>query len=121
MCGGLIIIRPGAMLGLHWHPNSNEWNYVLAGRAEVSLYGARGRGPVAEFAPGEVAYYPRGFGHAIRNVGLEPLEIVQVWDAGCFEEITLAGMIAALPPRLLATTLPGVTKGVLDQLRSRPG
>ncbi len=121
MCGGLITIRPGAMLGLHWHPNSNEWNYVLAGRAEVSLYGARGRGPVAEFAPGEVAYYPRGFGHAIRNVGLEPLEIVQVWDAGRFEEITLAGMIAASPPRLLAKTLPGVTKGVLDQLRSRPG
>ena len=45
MCGSLITIRPGGMLGLHWHPNSNEWNYVLAGHAEVSLYGARGRGP----------------------------------------------------------------------------
>ena len=105
MCGGLITIRPGGMLGLHWHPNSNEWNYVLAGHAEVSLYGARGRGPVAEFAPGEVAYFPRGFGHAIRNIGVEPLEIVQVWDAGRFEEITLAGMIAAAPPQLVGANL----------------
>ncbi len=78
MCGGLITIRPGAMLGLHWHPNSNEWNYVLAGRAEVALYGAQGRGLVEAFAPGDVAYFPRGFGHAIRNIGTEPLVVVQV-------------------------------------------
>ena len=121
MCGGLISIRPGAMLGLHWHPNSNEWNYVLAGRAEVSLYGARGRGPVATFAPGEVAYYPRGFGHAIRNVGVEPLEIVQVWDAGRFEEITLAGMIAAAPSWLVAKTFPGVPEATLERMRRQRG
>ena len=119
MCGGLIAMRPGAMLGLHWHPNSNEWNYVLAGRAEVSLYGACGLGPVAEFAPGEVAYFPRGFGHAIRNVGVEPLEIVQVWDAGRFEEITLAGMIAAAPPQVLARTFPGVPEATLERIRQR--
>ena len=120
MCGGLITIRPGAELGLHWHPNSNEWNYVLAGRARIALYGARGRGAIEEFAPGDVAYFPRGFGHAIRNVGAEPLEIVQVWDSGRFEEITLAKWLAAAPPRLVAAVFPGVPRATLDRLRG-PG
>ena len=97
MCGGLITIRPGAELGLHWHPNSSEWNYVLAGEAQIALYGAYGRGAVDHFTPGDVAYFPRGFGHAIRNVGPGPLDIVQVWDSGHFEEITLAGMISHAP------------------------
>ena len=116
MCGGLIEIRPGAMLGLHWHPDSSEWNYVLAGRAEVSLFGARGCGAVTEFAPGDVAYFPRGYGHAIRNIGSEPLHIVQVWDSGRFREITLAGMIAHAPPCLLAANFPGVPKVTLERL-----
>ena len=118
MCGGLITIRPGAMLGLHWHPNSNEWNYVLAGRAEVSLYGARGRGSVDVFAPGDVAYYPRGFGHAIRNIGDKPLVVVQVWDSGRFEEITLMRWIAAAPAELVAALLPGVSPDTLARLRT---
>ena len=117
MSGGLIEIRPGAMLGLHWHPNSSEWNYVLAGRAEVAIYGARGRGSVADIAPGDVAYYPRGYGHAIRNVGDEPLRIVQVWDSGDFEEITLAKWLAAAPARLVQATFPDVPKATLDRLR----
>ena len=119
MCGGLIEIRPGEMLGLHWHPNSSEWNYVLAGRAQVSLFGARGRGDVAEFAPGDVAYFPRGYGHAIRNTGAEPLRIVQVWDSGRFEEITLAGMIRHAPPRLVSASFPDVRKATLAELRGK--
>ena len=33
--------------------------------------------------------FPQGFGHAIKNVGDEDLEIVQTWDNGKFEEIDL--------------------------------
>ena len=117
MCGGLITIRPGAQLGLHWHPNSSEWNYVLAGRARIALYEAEGRGPVETFGPGEVAYFPRGMGHAIRNDGAEPLRIVQVWNAGRFEEITLKGLLRAAPEPLLARNLAGVPAATLSALR----
>jgi mannose-6-phosphate isomerase-like protein (cupin superfamily) len=62
---------------LHWNVNANEWHYFLRGKGQVALFGSGGRGKVAEFKPGDVAYIPQGFGHAIKNVGDEDLEIVQ--------------------------------------------
>lgn len=54
--------------------NANEWHYYLRGTAQVGLFGSGGRGRVAEFKPGDVAYLPIGYGHAIRNIGKDDLE-----------------------------------------------
>ncbi len=61
-----------------------------------------GRGKVAEFKPGDVAYIPQGFGHAIKNVGDEDLEIVQTWDNGKFEEIDLTKWVQSSPRYMAA-------------------
>lgn len=102
MSGGLMTIRPGALRELHWHPNANEWHYYLRGQAQVLLFGSGGRSKVADFKPGDVAYLPAGYGHAIRNTGTEDLEIVLTFDGGHYEEISLTDWIAASPPHLLA-------------------
>nr|WP_308347006.1 cupin domain-containing protein [Serratia marcescens] len=26
-------MKPGAIRELHWHPNANEWQYYIAGKA----------------------------------------------------------------------------------------
>jgi oxalate decarboxylase len=102
MSGGLMTIRPGALRELHWHPNANEWHYYLRGHAQVLLFGSGGRGKVADLKPGDVAYLPAGYGHAIRNTGPEDLEIVLTFDSGHYEEISLTDWMAASPPHLLA-------------------
>jgi len=43
----------------------------------VALFGSGRRGEVAEFKPGDVAYISQDFGHAIKNVVDDDLEIVQ--------------------------------------------
>ena len=118
MAGGLITIRPGQMLNLHWHPNANEWNYVLRGKAQIALFGSGGRSKVAEFAPGDAAYYPQGYGHAIRNIGTDDLAIVQTWDNGMFEEIILNSWIRASPGYLLANNFAGVPADVIAKLKA---
>jgi oxalate decarboxylase len=102
MSGGVMIIKPGAVRELHWHPNANEWHYYLRGEAQVALFGSGGRGKVANFKPGDVAYLPAGYGHAVRNVGTEDLEIVITFDSGQYQEISLTDWMAASPPHLLA-------------------
>ena len=82
------------------------------------LYGSRGRAGVTAFAPGDAAYYPRGFGHAIMNVGDEDLVIVQTWNSGTFEEIRLHDLLKASPRHLLATDFPAVPPSVLDRLKT---
>ena len=117
MSGGVMTIRPGAMLDLHWHPSSNELNYFLRGRAEVALFGSGGRGSIMTFDAGDTAYYPQGYGHAIRNIGDGDVEIVQAWDNGVFEEIRLRKVIEASPRRLLANNFSGVPETTIDRLK----
>jgi oxalate decarboxylase len=117
MSGGLMVIKPGEMRKLHWNPNANEWHYYLRGKGQVALFGSGGRGKVAEFQPGDVAYIPIGFGHAIRNVGDEDLEIVQTWDNGKFEEIDLDKWVASSPRYLLANNFAGVAQGDIKKLK----
>ncbi|ARN83160.1 cupin domain-containing protein [Methylocystis bryophila] len=117
MSGGVMTIKPRALHKLHWHPNANEWMYFARGRGQVALFGSGGRGKVAEFGPGDVACIPMGFGHAIRNIGDEELEIVQTWDNGRFEEIQLDQCVQSSPRYLLANNFAGVPQTTLAQMK----
>jgi oxalate decarboxylase len=117
MSGGIMSIKPGAMKELHWNPNANEWHYYLRGKGQVALFGSGGRGKVAEFGPGDVAYIPAGFGHAIRNVGDEDLEIIQTWDNGTFQEIGLKDWVKTSPQYLVANNFAGVPTSTVSKMR----
>jgi oxalate decarboxylase len=117
MSGGLMTIKPGAQRNLHWNVNANEWHYYLGGKGQVVLFGSGGRSKVAEFKPGDVAYIPMGFGHAIRNVGDEDLEIIQTWDNGKFEEIDLDEWVRASPLYLLQNNFAGVPGTTLEKMK----
>jgi oxalate decarboxylase len=120
MSGGLMTIKPGALRELHWHPNANEWHYYLRGQAQIALFGSGGRGKVADFKPGDVAYLPAGYGHAIRNTGTEDLEIVITFDSGHYEEISLTDWMAASPAYLLANNF-GVPAETFTQFPKKSG
>jgi oxalate decarboxylase len=38
---------------LHWHPNANEWQYYVRGRARIKAFGAIVRASVVEFGLGD--------------------------------------------------------------------
>jgi oxalate decarboxylase len=121
--GGVLTLKPGAMRKLHWNVSANEFQYFLRGRGQVAMFGSGGRGKVAEFSPGDVAYIPMGFGHAIRNVGDEDLEVVLTWDNGALEEIDLDKWVQASPSALLANNFAGVPASTLEIMKkpSPPG
>src|SRR5260370_40333651 len=41
--GALMQIKPGALREPHWHPNANEWQYYISGRAHDRVRIARAR------------------------------------------------------------------------------
>jgi oxalate decarboxylase len=118
MSGGVMTIKPGAMRKLHWNINANEWHYYLKGKGQVAMFGSGGRGKVAEFNPGDAAYIPMGFGHAIKNVGDEDLVIIQTWDNGKFEETDLDQWVKASPNYLLTNHFPGVSAATLAKMKA---
>jgi oxalate decarboxylase len=117
MSGGVMTIRLGQMRKFHSNVNANEWHFYLKGKGQVALFGSGGRGKVAEFNPGDVAYIPQGFRHAIKNVGDEDLEIIQTWDNGKFEEIDLDAWIKASPNYLMSNNFAGVPAETIAKLK----
>ena len=122
--GALMRIKPGGMRELHWHPNADEWQYYIGGRARMSVFGSNGRVRIEEFNAGDVGYVPQGYGHYIENAGSEDLELLIVLNNGTYESISLANWIGANPHLLLATNfeVPESTfKDFLTRDRFMPG
>jgi oxalate decarboxylase len=103
MTGALLIIEPGGMRELHWHPHAAEWQYYIRGSAQMTVFGSHGRARTDQFGVGDVGYVPQGYGHYIENTGKDEVEIVIVFNNGTYESIDISGWMAANPALLLAT------------------
>jgi oxalate decarboxylase len=100
--GAILDLKPGGLRELHWHPNANEWLYLISGRVRIGLFGSHGRYRIEEFHTGDAGYIPQGFGHYIENCGDTPARILVTFDKGDYEEISLSAWLAANPAPLIA-------------------
>ena len=41
--GEILDLEPGGLRELHWHPNADEWQYVISGEVHVTIFGSHGR------------------------------------------------------------------------------
>ena len=101
--GVILDLDAGALRELHWHPNADEWQYVIDGRVAVTLFGSHGRFRIETLEQGDVGYIPQGYGHSIENVGDQPARVLIGLNAGTYETIDLSQWIAGNPADVLAT------------------
>jgi oxalate decarboxylase len=76
MTGVILDLDAGGLRELHWHPNADEWQYVVSGDYSVTLFGSHGRYRTETLSKGDVAYIPQGYGHSIENIGGKPGRIL---------------------------------------------
>ena len=115
MTGGLIHLEPGAMRTLHWHPNADEWQYVIKGSYELSVFASEGKASVSSLRQGDVGYIPMGYGHALLNRSKEPADVLVVFNAGEYQSINLNGWLATNPTSVVANNLQ-IPVSLADQL-----
>jgi oxalate decarboxylase len=101
--GVVLELEPGALRELHWHPNADEWQYVIEGNVSVSMFGSHGRYRIEELEKGDVGYIPQGYGHSIENIGNKTAKILIGLNSGVYEAIDLTQWIAGNPTDILAT------------------
>ena len=116
MSGARMVIKPGQIKELHWNPNADEFQYDVKGKGQIALFGSGGRAKAADVKTSDSAYTPQGYGHAMLNTGDEELEMIQTWNAGKFEEITLKHWMATAPKYLLSNNIVGVPASTVDKL-----
>ncbi|EAQ89458.1 hypothetical protein CHGG_06077 [Chaetomium globosum CBS 148.51] len=100
-----VLIRPGALREMHWHPNADEWSFFLRGRARVTVFGAEGTARTFDYQPGDVGIVPRNMGHFVENIGDEDIEMLEVFRADEFRDFSLFQWLGETPRRMVADTL----------------
>ena len=95
-------LEPGGLRELHWHPNADEWQYVIDGRISVTMFGSHGRYRIETLDKGDVGYIPQGYGHSIENIGNEAAGCLIAFNTGHYQAIDLSQWIAGTPAYVLA-------------------
>jgi oxalate decarboxylase len=101
--GVILELEPGALRELHWHPNADEWQYLIEGNISVTLFGSHGRYRTETLEKGDVGYIPQGYGHSIENIGTKGCRVLIGFNSGVYEAIDLSQWIGGNPADVLAT------------------
>ena len=95
----------GAFREPHWHPNADEWAYILEGKVRLTVVDPHGRHTAEDFEYGDVWFVPLGFGHSIVNLGAAEAHFLLVHNHGNFTTIELSEWVAGGPVEVFASTL----------------
>ena len=95
-------IEPGAIRELHWHPNADEWQYVMSGKGNVSIFGSHGRVKTMPYSKGMIAFIKQGYGHYIENTGTETLKLIILFNSSEYQELSLNNWLSSNPTELVA-------------------
>jgi oxalate decarboxylase len=101
----LVEVEPGGMREMHWHPNTNEWQYYLEGQARMGVFAASGQARTFDFMAGDVGYVPFATGHYIENTGTTTLRFLEVFKSGTYADVSLNQWLALTPPELVQAHL----------------
>ncbi|MGZ5915577.1 MAG: cupin domain-containing protein, partial [Hyphomicrobium sp.] len=100
-----VTLHPGGMREMHWHPNADEWTYIIAGQGELTVFNTGPNVVTQNFNPGDVGYIKRAYGHYIRNTGSTDLVYLEVFRSGRVEDVSLSEWLTHTPRAMVAQSL----------------
>ena len=116
IAAALVEVNPGGLRELHWHPNTDEWQYYIEGQGRMGVFGASGQARTFDYQAGDVGYVPFAMGHYIENIGTTPLRFLEMFKSSYFADLSLDTWMALTPPELLQAHLK-LDRQVMDGLR----
>jgi oxalate decarboxylase len=120
VAAALLTIRPGGMREMHWHPNADEWQYWIKGKGRMTIFNTGPNAVTMDFNPGDVGYVKRNLGHYIQNTGDIDLQVLEVFRAPRFMDVSLSDWITHTPPALVAEHLNLSEETIAKFPRSKP-
>jgi oxalate decarboxylase len=105
IAAALVEVEPGAMREMHWHPNTDEWQYYISGQGRMTVFASSGKARTFDYQAGDVGYVPFAMGHYIENTGDEPLRFLEMFRSDRFVDVSLNQWMALTPPELVQAHL----------------
>jgi oxalate decarboxylase len=105
VAAALVVVKPGSMRELHWHPNADEWQYYMQGSARMTVFNTGPHANTTDFRAGDVGLVRRNCGHYVENTGDVDLVFIETFRSDHYEEVSLANWLSHLPPKLVSAHL----------------
>jgi oxalate decarboxylase len=105
IAAALVEVEPGGLRELHWHPNTDEWQYFISGRGRMTVFASGGKARTFDYQAGDVGYVPFAMGHYVENTGEEPLCFLEMFRSDRFADVSLNQWLALTPPELVQAHL----------------
>jgi oxalate decarboxylase len=101
----LITLAAGDLREPHWHPNSDEWLFVMSGRISMTIVDGKGEASQFECGPEDVSFTPQGFGHYVENVGDQEARLMLIHNHADFTTVNLSEWVAGGSTSAFASAL----------------
>jgi oxalate decarboxylase len=105
IAAALVEVEPGGLREMHWHPNTDEWQYYIQGQARMGVFAASGQARTFDFRANDVGYVPFAMGHYIENTGNTTLQFLEIFKSDRYADISLNQWLALTPPELVVAHL----------------
>jgi oxalate decarboxylase len=115
IAAAIVTVKPSGIRELHWHPNADEWQYYLQGKARMTVFVNAGKARTADFGPSDVGYVPKTLGHYVENTGTSDLVFLEMFATSHYQDISLNDWLRHAPPELILDHLP-VDRQTLDAI-----
>jgi len=105
MSATFVHLAPGDFREPHWHPNSDEWLFVMSGGIGMTIVDGEGKASQFRCDREDVAFVPQGFGHYVVNLGDTAADVMVVHNHADFSTVELSDWVAGGKFAVFAATL----------------
>jgi oxalate decarboxylase len=115
IAAALVIVKPGGLRELHWHPNASEWSFFLKGSGRMTVFNSSEQARTMDFNANDVGFVPAVAGHYVENTGNEDLVFLEMFVAPEFVDFSLNSWIRNLPKTIAMDHL-GLDSDEIDRI-----
>jgi oxalate decarboxylase/phosphoglucose isomerase-like protein (cupin superfamily) len=113
-----LLLEKGSVREPHLHPNAQQLDYCVTGRARVGIIGPEGHKQYLTLSAGDISFVPQGYIHWIENIGNGPLHFLVTLSHEQPETIELSEILAGVPKNTLSKVL-GIPSKLLNRIPSK--
>jgi oxalate decarboxylase len=112
----LLTLKPKGIREPHWHPNAAELDYVISGRARMTIFSPGDIVDTFEVGPGEVVFIPSAYFHYIENADdHNDMQFAVFFNHERPEDIGISGAFGAYSNEVLGSVF-GLQPKILESL-----
>jgi oxalate decarboxylase len=115
LAAALVTLKPGGLRELHWHPNSSEWQFWIAGKGRMTVFFPYDNARTVDFNSNDVGYVPSNAPHYIENTGDTDAVFLEMLPSDVFEDVSLNQWLRRLPAQMVQAHL-GFDKASLAKI-----